>query len=143
MPTSSLAFLRPGDVIVVPFPYSDRLAQKRRPALVVSNEKLHALGLIWAVMITSAKNSSHPSDFALADLARAGLNSPSTARPSKIVSRSAPLSTAAERRLARACGAPFSNNSTSRTEPLRYAVNLSCDDNGTLLVTVPDLPEAV
>jgi mRNA interferase MazF len=83
-PISSLASLGPGDVIVVPFPYSDRLAQKRRPALVVSNAELHALGLIWAVMITSAKNSSHPSDFALADLARAGLNSPSIARPSKI-----------------------------------------------------------
>jgi mRNA interferase MazF len=84
MPTSSLASLRAGDIIVVPFPYSDRLAQKRRPALVVSNQKLHALGLIWAVMITSAKNSSHPSDFVLDDLVRAGLNSPSVVRPSKI-----------------------------------------------------------
>jgi mRNA interferase MazF len=84
MPTSSPASLRPGDVVVVPFPYSDRLAQKRRPALVVSNEELHLLGLIWAVMITSAKNSSHPSDFALVDLTRAGLNSPSIVRPSKI-----------------------------------------------------------
>ena len=26
---------------------------------------------------------------------------------------------------------------------MRYAVNISRDDNGTLLVTVPDLPEAV
>jgi len=36
-----------------------------------------------------------------------------------------------------------SNNSTSRTDRLRYAVNLSRDDNGTLLVTAPDLPEAI
>ena len=60
-----------GDVVVVPFPYSDRLAQKRRPALVVSGAGLHALGLIWAVMITSARNSSHVSDYPLADLVRA------------------------------------------------------------------------
>ena len=84
MATSSAPPLRAGDVIVVPFPYSDRLAQKRRPALVVSNARLHDLGLIWAVMITSAKNSSHQSDFPIADLARAGLPAPSVVRPSKI-----------------------------------------------------------
>jgi mRNA interferase MazF len=84
MATSRSAAFRAGDVIVVPFPYSDRLAQKRRPALVVSSRALHTLGLIWAVMITSAKNASHPSDYALNDLARAGLSSPSIVRPSKI-----------------------------------------------------------
>ena len=71
-------------MIVVPFPYSDRPAQKRRPALVVSNDALHALGQIWAVMITSAKNAPHPNDYAIPDLARAGLSSPSVVRPSKI-----------------------------------------------------------
>ena len=84
MATSNSAPFRAGDIVVVPFPYADRLAQKRRPALVVSNDDLHALGLIWAVMITSAKNSSHPRDFVLSDLARAGLSSPSIIRPTKI-----------------------------------------------------------
>jgi mRNA interferase MazF len=84
MATSSSAPFHAGDVVVVPFPYSDRLAQKRRPALVVSNDDLHALGLIWAVMITSAKSSSHPRDFVLSDLARAGRKPPSIIRPSKI-----------------------------------------------------------
>jgi hypothetical protein len=28
------------DIVVVPFPYADRLAEKRRPALVISNRKL-------------------------------------------------------------------------------------------------------
>ena len=83
MATSSPAYAA-GDVIVVPFPYSDRLAQKRRPALVVSNDELYRLGLVWVVMITSAKNSSQASDVALTDLARAGLTSPSVARPSKV-----------------------------------------------------------
>lgn len=84
MATSSPSVYRAGDVIVVPFPYSDRLAQKRRPALVVSDDRLHALGLIWAVMITSAKNAPQPQDFAISDLARAGLSAPSVVRPTKI-----------------------------------------------------------
>jgi mRNA interferase MazF len=83
MATSSPSYAA-GDVIVVPFPYSDRLAQKRRPALVVSNDQLHAAGMIWVVMITSAKNSSQPHDFVIAALSRAGLSSPSLVRPSKI-----------------------------------------------------------
>ncbi|HEY3721123.1 MAG TPA: type II toxin-antitoxin system PemK/MazF family toxin [Roseiarcus sp.] len=49
MATSSPFAYRAGDVIVVPFPYSGRLEQKRRPALVVSAPELHTLGLIWAV----------------------------------------------------------------------------------------------
>ena len=43
MATSSRSAYRAGDVIVVPFPYSDRLAQKRRPALVVSGDTLWQL----------------------------------------------------------------------------------------------------
>jgi mRNA interferase MazF len=44
------------DVVVVPFPYADRLAEKCRPALVISNRKLAAHGLLWVAMITSADN---------------------------------------------------------------------------------------
>jgi mRNA interferase MazF len=84
MATSSPSAYRAGDVIVVPFPYSDRLAQKRRPALVVSGAELHALGLIWAVMITSAKNAPQPYDLAILDLAGAGLSAASVVRPTKI-----------------------------------------------------------
>ena len=36
----------PFDIVVVPFPYADRLAEKRRPALVISNRKLAAHGLV-------------------------------------------------------------------------------------------------
>ena len=46
----------PFDIVVVPFPYADRLAEKRRPALVISNRKLAAHGLVWVAMITSAEN---------------------------------------------------------------------------------------
>src|ERR1041385_383118 len=42
----------PFDIVVVPFPYADRLAENRRPALVISNRKLAGHGLIWVAMIT-------------------------------------------------------------------------------------------
>lgn len=72
------------DIVVVPFPYADRLAEKRRPALVVSNRKLAAHGVIWVAMITSAENESWPSDIVIADLDRAGLPAPSVVRAAKI-----------------------------------------------------------
>lgn len=72
------------DVVVVPFPYADRLAEKRRPALVISGTKLALYDLVWVAMITSADNEPWPSDVAISDLARAGLPAPSVVRPAKI-----------------------------------------------------------
>jgi mRNA interferase MazF len=83
MPSSDARF-DAFDVVVVPFPYSDRLAEKRRPALVVSNRRLEALGVIWVAMITSAENESWPGDVPIGDVARAGLPAPSVIRPAKI-----------------------------------------------------------
>ena len=84
MPTSDGLRYSCWDVVVVPFPYSDRLAEKRRPALVVSSEKLQAYGLLWIAMITSAKNESWNCDVPIGDLAAAGLPAPSVVRPAKI-----------------------------------------------------------
>jgi mRNA interferase MazF len=83
MPTSKTAYA-PGDVVVVPFPYSDRLAEKRRPALVVSNEHVRAEGFVWVVMITSAVHNPLSHDVPIADLPLAGLGAPSLVRPTKI-----------------------------------------------------------
>jgi mRNA interferase MazF len=74
----------PFDIVVVPFPYADRLAEKRRPALVISNRKLAAHDLVWVAMITSADNESWSRAIAIADLDRAGLSAPSLVRPAKI-----------------------------------------------------------
>lgn len=74
----------PFDVVVVPFPYADRLAEKRRPALIVSNQKLAFHGLIWVAMITSAGNEAWPGDIAVTDLRRSGLPAPSVVRAAKI-----------------------------------------------------------
>jgi mRNA interferase MazF len=75
----------PFDIVVVPFPYADRLvAEKRRPALVISSRRLTPFGLIWVAMITSADNPPWPCDVAIGDLTRAGLPAPSVVRTAKI-----------------------------------------------------------
>ena len=72
------------DIVVVPFPYADRLAEKRRPALVISGTRLAPYGLVWVAMITSAENERWPSDVTISNFDRAGLPAPSVVRPAKI-----------------------------------------------------------
>lgn len=74
-----------GDVIKVPFPYTDRATRRSRPALVISTggiEKRH--GLLWVAMITSAANRGWRGDVTVTRLARAGLPVPSVIRTAKI-----------------------------------------------------------
>lgn len=73
----------PFDVVVVPFPYSDRLAEKRRPALVVSHRDMGGFGRLWVAMITSTP-WAELGDVALEDLGTAGLPVASTLRASKL-----------------------------------------------------------
>ena len=84
MPSSDRQHFTAFDVIVLPFPYSDRLAEKRRPALVISSRKLTPFGLVWVAMITSSENERWPCDVTISDLKRAGLPAPSVVRPAKI-----------------------------------------------------------
>jgi len=75
----------PGTVVVLPFPYADRLAEKRRPALVVSSQELAGRhGILWVAMITSAENAGWEGDVKIADLDRSGLRAPSLIRPAKL-----------------------------------------------------------
>lgn len=88
-----------GTVLVLPFPYSDRLAEKRRPALVVSKPALERThGLIWVTMITSDRGGRRPNDTPISDLKRAGLPAPSLVRAVK-------LATIEPHRVIRAAGA--------------------------------------
>ena len=80
-----MASFRQGDVIKVPFPYTDRPTRQSRPALVVSVGGIeNAHGLLWVVMITSAENRGWPGDVPIHNLAAAGLPVPSVIRTAKI-----------------------------------------------------------
>ncbi len=70
------------DVVVVPFPFTDRSTTKRRPALVLSDAKAFnkQIGQSVLAMITSARNSDWPLDVEIEDLNSAGLPSASIVR---------------------------------------------------------------
>ena len=71
---------RPYEVVVVPFPFTDRRASKRRPALALSAERFGAeSGHTLLAMITSASHPAWPLDVAI-DAQRAGLHAPSKVR---------------------------------------------------------------
>lgn len=72
------------DVVILPFPYADHLAEKRRPALIISNAKLATFGVVWVAMITSSENARWSCDVDIVDLERAGLPAPSVVRTAKI-----------------------------------------------------------
>ena len=72
------------DVVIVPFPYVDRFAEKRRPALVISARSLATYGVLWVAMITSAENEPWRCDVPITDLEAAGLPAPSIVRPAKL-----------------------------------------------------------
>jgi len=68
-----------GDVVLVPFPYRDRLAERTRPAVVISAQAYNQQGDVILAAITS-----HPprtaTDYALVDWNAAGLQFASTVR---------------------------------------------------------------
>jgi mRNA interferase MazF len=70
------------DIVIVPFPFTDRDAQKKRPALVLSDDVLFnaPVGHCVLAMITSAKQSTWAFDTAITDLVSAGLPAQSIIR---------------------------------------------------------------
>ena len=69
------------DVVVVPFPFTDRLAEKRRPAVVLSTAAFgreHGHSIL--AMITSSTRSPWLSDVPLEDWREANLNVPCRVR---------------------------------------------------------------
>ena len=62
------------DVVVVPFPFTDHHATKRRPALVLTGEPFNtATSHSVLAMVTSASQSAWPVDVAITDLKSANL----------------------------------------------------------------------
>ena len=70
-----------GDVVVVPFPFVDLAAEKRRSSLIRSHATFNVShGHSICAMITAAARSNWPNDIAIADLKLAGLNRPCVVR---------------------------------------------------------------
>lgn len=63
-----------GDVVVVPFPFSDQPGTKRRPALVLSDRSFNVRGHTVLAMVTTSGHRSLAGDVALADHKAAGLH---------------------------------------------------------------------
>ena len=107
------------DVVVVPFPFTDRSTRKRRPAVVLSD--LHAfnelVGQSVLAMITSARHSDWPLDVQIEDLDSAGLPSASVVRMK--------LFTLDDRLVIRRAGSLAENDRTAVVAALRQLLNLS------------------
>jgi mRNA interferase MazF len=68
------------NVVVVPFPFTDRASENRRPALVVSRREFSRGGYTVLAMITSAAHDGSPGDTPIEDLAASGLKAESLVR---------------------------------------------------------------
>lgn len=96
------------DVILVDFPFTEKRGQKRRPAIVLSNNSFNsAHNHAIAAMVTTASNTRWPSDLAIADFVDAGLRTPCVTRmklftvaDDLIIGRIGTLSTSDQSRLA-------------------------------------------
>lgn len=70
-----------GDIVVVPFPFVDVAAEKRRPSVVLSNKSFNqANGHSICAMITTAGHTRWQSDIVIDDLKSAGLRRPCVVR---------------------------------------------------------------
>ena len=73
------------DVVRVDFPYADGPSSRRRPALVIATPEVQArFGILWLLMITSARHHVWPGDVRVTDLASAGLSHDCVVRTQKI-----------------------------------------------------------
>jgi len=77
-----MAFQR-GDVVLVPFPFSDLSTSKVRPAVIVSGAAYHATepDLILAAITSKVAAATGPLDYILSDWRAAGLRHPSVLKP--------------------------------------------------------------
>jgi mRNA interferase MazF len=78
--------MKPGDIILVKFPFSDLETGKKRPAVILSNSSLtNKVGLVTIAMVTSKLEGLKLSgDYKVQDWQKAGLLHPSLIRLAKI-----------------------------------------------------------
>ncbi|MHB1696848.1 MAG: type II toxin-antitoxin system PemK/MazF family toxin [bacterium] len=76
------AFKR-GDIVLVPFPFSDQTAIKKRPAVVISSDSHNNSSLDVVIMAVTSKVEKHSNagDCPINDYKSAGLLKPSSIKP--------------------------------------------------------------
>ncbi|MBL7065625.1 MAG: type II toxin-antitoxin system PemK/MazF family toxin [Anaerolineae bacterium] len=74
---------RRGDVVLVPFPFSDLSTTKVRPAVIVSSTLYHSTepDLLLAALTSRVAAATGPFDYVLNDWRAAGLRYPSALKP--------------------------------------------------------------
>jgi mRNA interferase MazF len=79
-PTTGYSF---GDIVLVPFPFTDQSATKKRPAAVVSSAAYHRgrRDLIIMAVTSQARPGSALGEVKVADWKSAGLLKPSVVKP--------------------------------------------------------------
>jgi mRNA-degrading endonuclease toxin of MazEF toxin-antitoxin module len=86
------------DVVAVSFPFLEGTDAKRRPALIVSTDRLEKeQSLYWIAMITTAKSGNRRDDIVVTNRERAGL-------PEDCVIRVARLATVGDAQVVRRLG---------------------------------------
>ena len=104
------------DVVAVSFPFVEGTDSKRRPALIVSSERLRQEhGLYWVAMITTAKSTQLRDDIAITNLDRAGL-------PAECVIRVSRIAAVSEGQIARKLGDVTPKDRTAALNLLRRYV---------------------
>ena len=72
-----------GDVVLVPFPFTDQSAIKKRPAVVVSSAEYHAQrrDLVIMAITSQLRPRSAFGEFTVTEWKKAGLIAPSAVKP--------------------------------------------------------------
>ena len=70
----------PWDVVVVPFPFTEKAGAKRRPAVALSAPGFNQAGHTALAMITTSLQDPWPGDTPLTELDSAGLKAPCVVR---------------------------------------------------------------
>lgn len=80
--------LRQGDIVIVPSPFNDRSGKKRRPVIVLSNEKYNKIlqDFVCIPLSTELRNYDHVFRLYLDDIESGVIHEQSDIRVDKIIS---------------------------------------------------------
>jgi mRNA interferase MazF len=98
--------LLPGEIVVLPFPYTDLSSSKLRPALVISDAEFNEAGpdVVVCAITSRLRNSSQSVLIGQEDLERGALPRPSRVKVANVVTID---KTIVRKRVARLKPAPF------------------------------------